>query len=78
MKEVWDAYDKNFNKLNVELTRGDTLKEGYYHLVTEIIVKHIDGTYLLMQRDYNKNLGGKVGTYCWRFSIKRRITNRMC
>lgn len=59
MKEVWDAYDKNFNKLNVELIRGDTLKEGYYHLVTEIIVKHIDGTYLLMQRDYNKNLGGK-------------------
>lgn len=59
MKEVWDAYDKNFNILNVELTRGDTLKEGYYHLVTEIIVKHIDGTYLLMQRDYNKNLGGK-------------------
>ena len=59
MKEVWDAYDKDFNKLNVDIVRGDTFKEGQYHLVSEIVVKHIDGTYLLMQRHYNKNLGGK-------------------
>lgn len=29
-----------------------------YHLVCEIIVKHTDGTYLLMQRDFEKHYGG--------------------
>lgn len=38
--------------------RGEPLPEGIYHLVCEIIVKHIDGTYLLMQRDVRKPYGG--------------------
>lgn len=29
-----------------------------FHLVCEIIVKHVDGTYLIIQRDYDKHLGG--------------------
>lgn len=29
-----------------------------YHLVSDVIVKHSDGTYLLMQRDMNKIFGG--------------------
>ena len=59
MSELWDAYDNNFNKLNgITLVRGESIPDGIYHLVCEIIVKHIDGTYLLMQRDHRKHLGG--------------------
>ena len=59
MVEIWDAYDKKFNKIeNVRLERGKAVPDGMYHLVCEIVVKHHDGTYLLMQRDYEKHLGG--------------------
>lgn len=57
--ELWDAYDAEFNKIeNKTLVRGDVIPDGFYHLVCEIIVKHTDGTYLLMQRDLNKHYGG--------------------
>ena len=60
MAVIWDAYDKNFNKINnVTLVRGEPIPDGIFHLVCEIIVKHIDGSYLLMQRDLRKHLGGK-------------------
>ncbi len=59
MVEIWDAYDRQFNKIeNVRLVRGQVVPDGMYHLVSEIIVKHNDGTYLLMQRDFEKHLGG--------------------
>ena len=59
MVEMWDAYDRQFNKIeNVILERGKAVPDGMYHLVCEIIVKHNDGTYLLMQRDFEKHLGG--------------------
>lgn len=59
MAELWDAYDNAFNKINgITLVRGEPLFDGIYHLVAEIIVKHTDGTYLLMQRDRKKHLGG--------------------
>ena len=57
--EIWDAYDENFNKIdNVTLIRGEKIPEGLFHLVGEIIVKHTDGDYLLMQRDRRKHFGG--------------------
>ena len=60
MAEVWDAYDNKFNIIeNRTVVRGEAIPDGIYHLVCEIIVKHIDGTYLLMQRDFRKHLGGK-------------------
>jgi hypothetical protein len=34
---------------------GESLPDGMYHLAVEIIVKHTDGTYLLMQRDFTKH-----------------------
>lgn len=59
MAEIWDAYDKEFNKLkNITLVRGEPIPDGMYHLVGEVIVKHIDGTYLIMQRDFEKKFGG--------------------
>ena len=57
--ETWDAYDCNLNKIaDVSLIRGEPIPDGHYHLVCEIIVKHNDGSYLLMQRDKRKHLGG--------------------
>ena len=59
MAELWDAYDNKFNIINdITLVRGEPIPDGIYHLVCEIIVKHIDGTFLMMQRDYRKNYGG--------------------
>lgn len=58
--ELWDAYDSRLNKVDdITLVRGEVIPDGLYHLVSEIIVKHKDGTYLLMQRDFAKHLGGK-------------------
>ena len=57
--ELWDAYDKYLCKLNVSpLVRGNEIPKGSFHLVSDILVKHTDGTFLIMQRDYNKHLGG--------------------
>lgn len=57
--ELWDAYDNNFNKIEgITLVRGEDIPDGLYHSVSEIAVKHIDGTYLIMQRDFCKHLGG--------------------
>ena len=55
--ELWDAYDKDFNIIEgMMLIRGQEkdIPEGVYHLVCHILVRHADGTYLLMQRDPRK------------------------
>ncbi len=56
--ELWDAYDNKLNKLDgVTLVRGQQIPQGVYHLVCDVIVRHTDGTYLLMQRDPRKHHG---------------------
>ena len=56
--ELWDAYDEYFHKINgVSLIRGEPIPKGMFHLVCDIIVRHADGSYLLMQRDYAKHFG---------------------
>lgn len=57
--EKWDAYDGHLNKIDgLTLIRGEEIPDGIFHLCCEIIVKHNDGTYLLMQRDKRKHFGG--------------------
>ena len=57
--ERWDAYDRDFKKVQgVTLIRGEKIPENYFHLVCDIIVRHADGSYLVMQRDKRKHLGG--------------------
>ena len=57
--ELWDAYDAQFNKIEGRtLVRGEPVPEGLCHLVCDVLVKHTDGTYLLMQRDPRKVYGG--------------------
>ena len=57
--EQWDAYDKDFTLIEgVTLTRGEKIDDGVFHLVCDIIVRHTDGDYLIMQRDARKHYGG--------------------
>lgn len=56
--EILDAYDENFNFIEgVTLKRGEKISDGVYHLVCDIIVRHTDGDYLIMQRDARKHYG---------------------
>ena len=36
--EIWDGYRSDGTPAHVELTRGEPVPEGLYHLVCEIIV----------------------------------------
>ena len=57
--EKWDAYDAEFRIIEgVTLIRGEKIPDGVFHLVCDVLVKHVDGTYLLMQRDLRKSHGG--------------------
>lgn len=57
--EIWDGYYKDGTPANIDLIRGEIIPDGLYHLVCEVLVRHIDGEYLLMQRDLSKpNYGG--------------------
>jgi len=52
--ELWDAYYQDRTLAGVELRRGEPIPEGLWHLACEVLVRHIDGDYLLMQRDFSK------------------------
>jgi 8-oxo-dGTP pyrophosphatase MutT (NUDIX family) len=52
--EIWDAYKEDGTLAGCDLIRGEEIPKGLFHLVSEIIVKHKDGMYLLMQRDWKK------------------------
>ena len=58
-RELWDAYDRELRKQEgIVLARGERIPAGRYHLVCDVIVRHAEGTYLLMQRDPRKSCGG--------------------
>ena len=59
--ELWDAYDREGNPTGGTLVRGEPIPEGVYHLVACVLVKHVDGDYLLMKRDLSKQ--GYPGMY---------------
>lgn len=52
--ELWDAYDREGNVTGGTLIRDEAIPEGLYHLVCEALVRHTDGSYLCMQRDFRK------------------------
>lgn len=57
--EIWDGYFKDGTLADQDLIRGELIPKGLHHLVCDILVRHIDGDYLLMQRDFCKpNFGG--------------------
>ncbi len=57
--EIWDGYFRDGTPAETDLVRGQPIPEGLYHLVSEILVRHTDGDFLLMQRHPGKpNYGG--------------------
>jgi isopentenyldiphosphate isomerase len=54
--ELWDAYDRNGNRTGETLVRGEQIPDGRYHLVCEVLVRHVDGSYLCMKRSKQKDL----------------------
>ncbi len=53
--ELWDLYDAEGNLVEGKtLERGQTIPIEYRHLVAEVVVQHVDGTYLLMKRAHTK------------------------
>ena len=57
--EIWDAYDAEWNRVGGRtLVRGRPIPEGLFHLVADVLVRHADGSYLLMKRHPSKKYGG--------------------
>lgn len=52
--EIWDGYYEDETLAGQDLIRGQEIPQGLYHIVCDILVRHQDGDYLLMQRDYQK------------------------
>ena len=52
--ELWDAYTRNGVKTGGVLVRGQRMWPGIYHLVCEVLVRHVDGSYLCMIRSQEK------------------------
>ena len=49
--EKWDLYDKNRNKLNKVVNRGDYLSDDEYHLVVNAWIKNDKDEFLITQRN---------------------------
>ena len=54
MPEYWDAYLEDGTKTEIILTRGKAVPDGLYHIICEVLLRHKDGSYLLMQRSSEK------------------------
>lgn len=58
--ELWDLYDRDGNRTGEVFRRGfgnfRDIPEGRYHLGVDILVRHIDGTYLLTRRSEDKDV----------------------
>ena len=53
--ELWDLYRKDGTPAGCELVRGQPMPKGLFHIVSGVVVRHVDGSYLLMQRDLHKD-----------------------
>ena len=57
--EYWDAYTRDLQRIEgMTLTRGEPLPDGVYHLVSDVLVRHVDGSWLVMRRASGKTNGG--------------------
>lgn len=59
--EIWDLYTPEEMPTGRSILRGETIPDGYYHLVSEVLVRHAQGDYLLMKRAASK----KIYPGCW-------------
>ena len=56
--EKWNAYTRDGKLTDKILIRGEAIPDGYYHMVCEVLVRHVDGDYLCMKRALSKPMYG--------------------
>ncbi len=58
--EIWDLYDREGKKTGQTWERSfgsfKLIPDGNYHMVVDILVRHVDGTFLLTERDMRKDV----------------------
>jgi len=54
--EKWDAYTREGIRTGQVLIRDMPIPDGLYHLFCEVLVRHVDGSYLCMKRSMQKPL----------------------
>lgn len=54
-REIWDAYDKDGNKLGFDQFRDEPIPEGVYHIVVEVYAVTESNEVLITQRHQNKS-----------------------
>jgi 8-oxo-dGTP diphosphatase len=54
MPELWDATLADGRPAGRTIVRGEPIPAGLFHIVADVLVKHRDGDYLAMQRDFRK------------------------
>ena len=55
--EIWDTYTRDGRLTEVRIVRErDTIPDGLYHLVCEVLVRHVDGSILCMKRALSKRI----------------------
>lgn len=54
--ELWDAYKADGTLAGFDLIRGEKIPMGFFHMVCEAVIQHVDGDYLLMQRSFEKEV----------------------
>ena len=58
--EIWDLYDRDGKRTGQTWERGfgnfRQIPDGCYHMVVDILVQHVDGSYLLTKRDMSKDV----------------------
>ena len=52
--ELWDALNKDESPAGFLLARHTPIPKGLYHLIVEVIVRHTNGKFLVVQRSYDK------------------------
>lgn len=64
--ELWDLYDEHGNKTGEtwERSRAKEIPEGRYHIVCDVLIRHLDGDFLLTLRDPHKEMYPN----CWEAS----------
>lgn len=58
-QETWDAYNEKEEKYGFDLQKGQIFSHGVFCLITQVLIQHTHGDYLLMQRDYSKKVAPK-------------------
>ena len=52
--EIWDVYDKDRNLTGKQMKRGETFKQGAYHVVIHVCLFNKRGEMLIQQRQPDK------------------------